>query len=122
MIRLKLDENFPPDTVHIFREHDIDASSVYEQDMCGYPDTEVFKICKDEKRALITFDLDFANIIRYPASETNGVIIVRSKKKINLEEITHICHKLVQLLLQNDLKGKLFIVEDTKIRVRKTEE
>ena len=122
MKKLKLDENFPPSSVDVFRQNNIDASSVYEQDMCGSDDDSLFDVCIIEKRTLITFDLDFANILRYPASKTDGIIIVRSKKKMSIDEIGDICKRLVALILHTDLTGKLFIVENTKVRIRKSED
>ena len=121
MKKLKLDENFPPTCVTVFRQNNIDASSVFEQNMCGSADENVFDVCIEEERAIVTFDLDFANIIRYPSNKAHGIIIVRSKKKMSLDEINNICIRLVNLILYNDLTGKLFILEDTKIRVRNPE-
>jgi predicted nuclease of predicted toxin-antitoxin system len=122
MKKLKLDENFPPSLVSIFRQNDIDTSSVFEQEMCGSDDDTVFDVCMKEERSLITFDLDFANIIRYPANKAYGIIIVRSKKKMSLAEIKNICIKLVDVVIHYDLRGKLIIVEDAKIRVRNPED
>ena len=90
--------------------------------MCGTDDDTLFDVCITENRTLITFDLDFANILRYPSSKTDGIIVVRSKKKMSIDEIGEICKKLVNLILHTDLTGKLFIVESTKVRVRSSEE
>jgi len=106
MKKLKLDENFPPTSVGIFRQNNIDASSVLEQDMCGSDDDSLFDVCFSENRALITFDLDFANILRYPSDKTDGIIVVRSKKEMSIDEIGQICKKLVALILHTDLTGK----------------
>jgi predicted nuclease of predicted toxin-antitoxin system len=121
MKKLKLDENFPPSLVSIFRENNIDASSVFEQ-VCGSDDDNVFDVCLNEERALVTFDLDFANIIRYPAAQAHGIIVIRSKKKMSIVEISNICVKIVSLISHNHLAGKLFIVEDSKVRIRSSEE
>ena len=122
MRKLKLDENFPPSCVSIFRLKDIDASSVFEQNMNGSTDDTLFEVCIAEERILITFDLDFANIIRYPSAPTSGIIIVRTKKKINLPQIESICEKLANFILHHEIEGNLCIVEDTKIRIRKPDE
>ena len=122
MKKIKLDENFPPSAVEIFRKKKIDASSVFEQRLSGSDDDKVFNVCKKEKRVLVTFDLDFANILRYPSNNTSGIIIARHKKKINLVGIASLCKRLALLITQEEITGKLFIVEETKIRVRKPEE
>ena len=80
MKKIKLDENFPPSVVDIFNQHGIDASSVFHQNMQGDVDDTVLDVCVKEDRILITFDLDFANIIRYSTEGTPGIIISRNKK------------------------------------------
>jgi predicted nuclease of predicted toxin-antitoxin system len=119
MKKIKLDENFPPAMVDIFLKRKIDASSVYLQQLNGTDDDRVFDICINEGRALVTFDLDFANILRYPSDKTPGIIIARSKRKINLAGISSLCDRLATLIAKEDIAGKLFIVEETKVRVRK---
>lgn len=122
MKRIKLDENFPPVTVDIFRDRKIDASSVYEQQLNGAEDDKIYRVYVEEKRTLITFDLDFANIIRYPSDKTPGIIIARNKSKLNLSGITLLCKRLALLIEKEDLADKLFIVEETRVRIRKPDE
>lgn len=69
MKKIKLDENFPPSFLALFQNEIIDASSVHAQRISGSDDDSLFKICKEEKRTIVTFDLDFANIIRYPTKD-----------------------------------------------------
>ena len=119
MKKIKLDENFPPGFLPIFQNELIDASSVYLQNISGADDNLVYKVCQEEDRTLVTFDLDFANIIRYPADDTAGIIVCRIRKKINLEYIRELCMTLVKVISENELTGRLFIVEEHKVRIRK---
>jgi predicted nuclease of predicted toxin-antitoxin system len=122
MKKIKLDENFPPGFLPIFQNELIDASSVYLQNISGADDNLVYKVCREEDRTLVTFDLDFANIIRYPADDTAGIIVCRIRKKINLEYIRELCMTLVKVISENELSGRLFIVEEHKVRIRKPDE
>lgn len=122
MKKIKLDENFPPDFVSLFQTNLIDASSVHHQNISGSQDNYVFKICKEESRVLVTFDLDFANILRYPADDTAGIIVCRLRKKINLDYIRELSIMLVKVISEHELSGKLFIVEDNKVRIRNPDE
>ena len=121
MKKLKLDENFPPSMADIFKQYQIDASSVYEQKLNGSDDEKIFDVCVSEERTLVSFDLHFANIIKYPSDDTAGIIIVRTKARVSLEAIAILCQRLALIINQYDLNGKLYIVEDTKIRIRKPE-
>lgn len=122
MKRVKLDENFPPSVVEIFSKHGIDTSSVFHQNMHGNVDDTVFKVCSEEYRILITFDLDFANIIRYPAEGTAGIILSRNKQKITLANIKPLCERLAKVVIDYDIKDNLIIVEETKIRIRRPDD
>jgi len=42
MKKIKLDENFPPDFIHIFESAGIDASSVLKQKISGIDDDNLF--------------------------------------------------------------------------------
>ena len=45
------------------------ATTVLEQRMGGATDEDIFSICIDEDRILMTMDIDFADIRVYPPSE-----------------------------------------------------
>lgn len=82
----------------------------------NYVELQIFR---EEGRSLVTFDLDFANIVRYSAHETAGIIVCRLRKKINLDAIRDLCKTLVRVISKNELSGKLIIVEEKKIRIRR---
>lgn len=43
----------------------------------GSPDAGIAAICRAEQRVLITFDLDFLNILQYPSMDYDGIIVLR---------------------------------------------
>ena len=69
MLRFKLDENLPSRAADVLIEAGHDAMTVQQQQMGGQPDPHIAQVCQAEKRALITLDLDFANIRAWPARE-----------------------------------------------------
>jgi hypothetical protein len=87
--------------------------------MQGFGYDSVYDVCIKEERILITPDLDFANIIRYPSENTSGIVLVRSKAKITIKNIPPLCERLAQIVVGHETRGMLIIVEDTKIRTRK---
>lgn len=50
------------------------------------------------------------------------IIVCRLRKKISLDYIRGLCKTLVKIISENDLTGKLLIVEDEKIRIRKPDD
>ena len=119
MKKIKLDENFPASFVKFFPSETIDASSVLHQKISGTDDDNLFEICKKENRTIVTFDLDFANILRYPADETQGIIVCRIRKQVSLADIEQITIRVVELVKSAELKGRLYVLDGNKIRMRR---
>jgi predicted nuclease of predicted toxin-antitoxin system len=65
-VKFKLDENLSPTLAGVFLAAGHEAHSVLEQKLGGASDPRVIETCRLENRSLITLDLDFANIRRYP--------------------------------------------------------
>lgn len=119
MIALKLDENFGPYLAEIFTQAGHDAETVLGERLSGEPDEVIYEQCQLERRCIVTLDLDFANIIRFPAENTPGIIVVRPNRPITIEVMRSMSEKLVLALEQNDPTGCLWILEPDKLRMRK---
>lgn len=118
-VRVKLDENFPPSAVQILEQNGIDASSVFHQQISGTNDDNLYQLCLAEQRILVTFDLDFSNIIRYPTINTPGIVVYRKSKNFSLQEILALTQQIAKLLLNIELSQNLVIIDNQKVRVRK---
>lgn len=76
-MKFKLDENLPAEAAQYLSEVGFDAMSVLDQGLGGAADARLARICKEEDRVLLTFDLDFANTRSYPPGEHAGLIVFR---------------------------------------------
>jgi predicted nuclease of predicted toxin-antitoxin system len=76
-MRLKIDENLPLEVTELLRHAGHDALSVLEQGLGGHADPDVANVCAAEGRGLVTLDVDFANVRRYPPSDHHGLIVLR---------------------------------------------
>ena len=65
-MKFKLDENLSPTLASAFISAGHEAHSALEQTLGGSVDPRLIEVCRLEGRALVTLDLDFANIHRYP--------------------------------------------------------
>lgn len=122
MVKLKLDENFSSYLSEKLRNAGWDAESVWEEKLSGAPDEIIYEKCIEEKWCLVTFDFDFANIIRFPAEDTEGIIVVKPKQPVNLEVMGKVIDQLIEVLAQNDPRGSLWILEPHQLRIRKPRE
>ena len=116
-MRFKIDKNLPIETADILHQAGHDAETVHSEKLTGAADWQISTVCKNENRVLITLDIGFADIRTYPPSEFPGFIVLRSKrqdKNLILEAI----QKIVPAIEKEELMGKLWIVEEKRIRVR----
>ena len=77
MPKFKVDENLPTEAAELLASAGYDAVTVGDQRMVGQPDTNVAAVCRREGRAIVTLDLDFADIRVYPPSDCAGIIVLR---------------------------------------------
>ena len=73
-MRLLLDENLSQNQAAILREQGHDAVAVAEIGLSGQPDENIRAFAIEENRVLITLDVDFANLLRFPTAGTLGVV------------------------------------------------
>lgn len=78
-MRFKIDENLPVEAAELLVESGHDAWTILDQQMVGERDLQVASVSRDELRALITLDLDFADIRTYPPGDYHGLIARRPK-------------------------------------------
>lgn len=81
------------------------------------PDEEIFRKAKEEGRVILTFDLDFGDIIAASHEQSVSVIIFRMED----ERPAAINARLVQILTESTealLRGAIILVEDWRYRVR----
>lgn len=117
MIRFKIDENLPIEVAEVLREAGHDAVTAGEQALSGRPDPQLAQVCRDEKRALVTLDLDFADIRAYPPEKYSGIVVLRSAVQ-SIPSLTRLASRMVALLTSEPLAGRLWIVDEAQVRVR----
>lgn len=116
-MRFKLDENLPVDLAGLLRFIEHDVMTVYDQSMGGEPDSRLVEVCQDERRALITLDLDFSDVRTYPPEEYSGIVVLRLRKQDKASVLLTI-QRLFDMLVNETLDGRLFIVEEDRVRIR----
>ena len=117
-MRFKLDENLPIDLAEMFREAGHDAVTVLEQGLTGARDSALASVCMREGRAIVTFDTDFADIRTYPPHAFPGLVVFRLENQTR-DHVLEIGTRLLKVLSDADLSGQLWIVEESRIRVRR---
>ena len=116
-MRFKIDENLPIEVSRLLGQAGHDAATVVAQALSGSPDPDIASVCQSEGRALITLDTDFADIRFYPPAEYPGLIVLRLRSQAK-PHVLEIVDHLTRLLQREVVAGRLWIVEEERVRIR----
>ena len=116
-MEFKVDENLPVEVADLLRQVGYDAVTVFEQHLEGSPDSDIASVCQEEGRALITLDTDFADICAYPPAQFPGLIVLRLHRQ-DKPHVLEVIERLILLLSSEPLEHLLWIVEETRLRIR----
>lgn len=93
--------------------------SVRNEDLTGTMDETLYDVICREQRCLITFDLDFCNVLRYPTATTSGIIVVRPHRPLSRLIVRGYAEKIAHLLKIHNPTGCLWVLEPGRLRIRK---
>lgn len=117
-MRFKLDENLPLEAADALRVRGHDVDTVADEGLTGAKDPAIIAACAQEGRALITLDLDFANIVAYPPGRYPGLVVLRPARQ-SARVVMRVIEQVLAPRLDApglDLSRRLWIVDDSRIR------
>jgi len=117
-MRFLLDMNLPPAMADWLRSGGHDAVHVREIGLAHLPDREVFARAAEDGRIVVTFDLDFGEIVGLAGATGSGVVLLRLRlaRQHHLRERLQAAISRAAEALQ---AGATVVVEDTRIRIRR---
>ena len=116
-MQFKIDENLPIEIAELLNDAGHDAKTVNNQQLQGANDRLLANVCKNEHRALITLDTDFSDIRAYAPEEFSGIIVFRVSTQAK-SHIIKVFRSILPLFNREPLTRHLWIVEETKVRIR----
>lgn len=115
--RFKVDENLPLEVADLLATAGYETSTVHSQHLVGAPDPQLAEVCRGEDRALVTLDLDFADIQTYPPERYPGLVVLRLGRQ-DKSHVLEVLRRALERLTDEELRGRLWIIEEHRIRVR----
>lgn len=119
-MNFKLDENLPADAALLLTQAGHNVETIYREGLQGRPDSEIARHCQRENRILVTLDRGFGDTRRYPPSDYPGFVVLRPRRQ-DRNQVLQLLDRVIPLLLQEQLEGHLWIVEETRLRIRPVE-
>jgi len=120
-MKFKIDENLPVEFAQILTSEGYDAVTVVVQGLQGKDDTSLIDKCLQEERALVTLDLDFSDIRTYPPQNFPGFVVLRASHQ-DRDHLIQLLRQIVPLMGREPLERRLWIVEETRVRIRGAEQ
>ena len=117
-MRFLADIGVAPRIVDWLREQGHDASHLSEEGLHRLPDMDIFQKAAQEQSILLTFDLDFAEIVAFSGSADVSVVLFR----LDNTRTDFVISRLVSVLRESGHllpTGVIVIVEDSRHRIRR---
>ena len=80
---------------------------------------EIFRFAQEEEAIILTGDMGFGNLLRFPPGEHRGIIIAHFPNEIPTVELNRQIIMAFDKLSEADFQNNLIILEPGKIRVRR---
>lgn len=80
-------------------------------------DPHLMKTCDQEKRILVTLDIDFSDIRTYLPQDHEGIIVLRLGNQ-SKPHVLEVFGRIMPLLNEESIKGRLWVVDEHIVRVR----
>jgi predicted nuclease of predicted toxin-antitoxin system len=117
-MRFVLDMNMPPQLATWLRSQGHDAVHVADDGLGASSDHEILIRATTEHRIVVSFDLDFGDILSAARLSGTGVVLLRLRSARQ----AHIRQRLQVAIVQAGEameEGAIVLVEDARIRIRR---
>lgn len=120
MLKFLLNANISHETAELLNSMGYDAKTVAQFGLEESDDIKIAEKAIQERRILITLDLDFGEIFYFSSKRNIWVIILRLRDQ-TVESVNKNLKRLLdsKVLEKREFRNSLIIVEEGRIRVRR---
>ena len=116
-MRFKIDENLHDDVAKLLAGKGHDAQTVHDEGLRGADDQTIAAHALADGRAILTLDLDFADIRAFPPSNTAGILVLRVHDQ-SRRHMLNVVRSVLALLDTEPVAGRLWIISESGVRIR----
>jgi len=118
-MRFLIDANLPRAVIAALERAGHQVEFARDVGLEAAPDEQIAARARESGAALLTRDMDFADVRRYPPDQYFGIVVVRLPDTAVALEIVHVLERfLLEPGFLEPLSGRLAIVEVDRVRFR----
>jgi predicted nuclease of predicted toxin-antitoxin system len=119
MLTFLIDEDISRSTAQIIKKKGFEVLDARDCGLKGKSDEEIFKFAQKKKAVILTGDMGFGNLLRFPVGSHAGIVIAHFPNEMPTSEINRQIIVAFDSLTENDFKGNLIIIEPGRVRIRR---
>ena len=119
MARFLVDEDLPRSLVRVLRDAGQEADHVIDRGLRGQPDGSIFDHAMTNEMVLVTGDLGFANVLRFPLGSHHGIVVTRFPNELSTATMNADIVRALGDLSDEEFRGNLVILEPGRVRLRR---
>jgi predicted nuclease of predicted toxin-antitoxin system len=85
----------------------------------GSPDDAIFEYARAKGLVILTQDLEFGNLLRFPLDTHHGILVARFPNEVSSETLNGAIATALRDMSPEEIKSRLVIVEPGRVRLRK---
>jgi predicted nuclease of predicted toxin-antitoxin system len=118
-VRFLIDANLPRSLAELVSKLGHEARFAHDIGLGTAPDKEIAAYAQKTGAAILTRDLDFADVRQYPPEHYSGIVVLRVPDDAIAPYIVEVAGRFVrQQHFISQLSGRLAIVERDRVRFR----
>jgi predicted nuclease of predicted toxin-antitoxin system len=118
-MRFLIDANLPRAAINVCQKFGHEVEFARDIGMAAAPDEQIAARACESGAALLTRDLDFSDVRRYPPDQYQGIVVLRLPDTTVAQEIVRVLERfLMDPGFLGQLAGRLAVVEVNRVRFR----
>ena len=103
----------------LLRSNDFEVEDVRDVGLRGRSDEEIAAYAEAKGLAIITADLGFGNVLRFPGAIRHGIVVARFPNEISTTTLSEAILAAVRGTGPEEITGHVLVVEPGTIRLRR---
>lgn len=118
-MRFMIDANMPRSAIGALEGHGHQVEFARDVGLGAAPDARIAERILQTGYALLTRDLDFADVRQYPPDRYGGIVVLRLPDHFTAAEIVAVLGRfLADPKFLENLRGRLAVVDENRVRFR----